>query len=474
MRTIIFCFLGVGLLLFDSASTLPPYADIRRQSSKYYLVDLEISSNSDWARVDMNDLQFVTWRKQLASNMPAQYHLAGRGLFFERSSSEQKLPEVKLTVRYVMSKQDLCMPFTALFQRGDSSWTRLAFKGQSRAGSTGGIHYTHDQTIPDGKGTNQVTKEFDLCALADGRPFKKAVRIKSRRPRLYAFFYPWYQLDYWDSEIIRDEPAARYDSSETETIAAQISSAQKAGIDGFISSWWGPGHKTDTNLKTLLQLSTEKRFKTFIYFETLEGETQQALDETTIQTWLDYAITNYGSHPAYLKYEGKPVIAIWMAEAVLSSSWARVFAALRAENKEAFYIGSGLDGDLELFDALHIYGIQEYDSPKKFFAKQSRHPNFLQLLTDTASKRLWIATVEPGYDDTLLPGRVGYIRARDQGVYYRSTWQAAVASRPDWIFITSWNEYWENTHIEASKNYGKTYLQITRHEARKWKNSPGH
>jgi len=43
-------------------------------------------------------------------------------------------------------------------------------------------------------------------------------------------------------------------------------------------------------------------------------------------------------------------------------------------------------------------------------------------------------------------------------------------SAPDWLFITSWNEWWENTHIEPSDHYGSLYLQLTRELLDDWKN----
>ena len=42
--------------------------------------------------------------------------------------------------------------------------------------------------------------------------------------------------------------------------------------------------------------------------------------------------------------------------------------------------------------------------------------------------------------------------------------------RGDWIFITTWNEWWENTSIEPGELYGDQYLQITKEYAEKWKN----
>ena len=42
--------------------------------------------------------------------------------------------------------------------------------------------------------------------------------------------------------------------------------------------------------------------------------------------------------------------------------------------------------------------------------------------------------------------------------------QAALALHPvpDFVIITSFNEFHENTHIEPSKKYGDTFLRSTR------------
>jgi len=44
-----------------------------------------------------------------------------------------------------------------------------------------------------------------------------------------------------------------------------------------------------------------------------------------------------------------------------------------------------------------------------------------------------------------------------------------LAHDPNWIFINSWNEWWENSHIEPSELYGTQYLDITREYANRWK-----
>jgi len=95
----------------------------------------------------------------------------------------------------------------------------------------------------------------------------------------------------------------------------------------------------------------------------------------------------------------------------------------------------------------------------------SYHP----LLTGDAEPKAWAATAHPGHDDRPIPGREGLFRDRENGDFYRSTFDAALASDPDWIFISTWNEWWEHTHIEPSENFGELYLEITQVYAHQWK-----
>lgn len=77
------------------------------------------------------------------------------------------------------------------------------------------------------------------------------------------------------------------------------------------------------------------------------------------------------------------------------------------------------------------------------------------------TSKLWVATVQPGYDERRIPGRPGRVQDRQGGDVCRRTWEAALASEPDWIFITHWNEWWEHTHIEPSQAFGDLSLDLT-------------
>jgi glycoprotein endo-alpha-1,2-mannosidase len=82
-------------------------------------------------------------------------------------------------------------------------------------------------------------------------------------------------------------------------------------------------------------------------------------------------------------------------------------------------------------------------------------------------------TIIPGYDDRSTgrpPPRP--VTNRWGGEVYRALWQAAIAARPDWVLITSWNEWHEGSEIEPSVEYGSLLLDETALSARRFLAAP--
>ena len=75
----------------------------------------------------------------------------------------------------------------------------------------------------------------------------------------------------------------------------------------------------------------------------------------------------------------------------------------------------------------------------------------------------------PGYNDTRTGRGNAFARGREDGAYYAQTWQAAINSNPDWVIITSFNEWPEGTYIEPSQAYGDRYLGLTAEWAGRFK-----
>ena len=81
-----------------------------------------------------------------------------------------------------------------------------------------------------------------------------------------------------------------------------------------------------------------------------------------------------------------------------------------------------------------------------------------------------MATAQPGFDDRAIPGRPPRPPTeRGDGAFYCRTWEAALANDPDWVVITTWNDWGEQTMVEPSVQYGDRYLDLTRDSIAAWK-----
>lgn len=76
-----------------------------------------------------------------------------------------------------------------------------------------------------------------------------------------------------------------------------------------------------------------------------------------------------------------------------------------------------------------------------------------------------VAQIGPGYNDSAVPGRSTPIREREDGDFYRKSWIQAIQSGADMVLIETWNEMHEGTSICRSAEYGREYIELTRHYA---------
>ncbi|NJM39970.1 MAG: hypothetical protein HC853_03935 [Anaerolineae bacterium] len=52
-------------------------------------------------------------------------------------------------------------------------------------------------------------------------------------------------------------------------------------------------------------------------------------------------------------------------------------------------------------------------------------------------------------------------RDREDGALYQATFDAALESKPDWLLLSSFNEWVEGTAIEPGSKYGDLYMKLT-------------
>lgn len=277
-------------------------------------------------------------------------------------------------------------------------------------------------------------------------------------PPVLAMYYAWYDANSWSPGRMSAYPVTPYHSADRSTIEQQVSQAQSAGIDGFELDWYGPNNPTDSNLQTLLSVAQSHGFKATIDFDLTSPLIHNPGDTTN---YLNYAKRYFGN-PAWFQFNGKPVVVFYHTQAYSVATW----AAIRAQvdpGHSSVWIGEGDDFSyLNVFDGIHPYSIAWSGNPAgqlQSYASRAR----------AYSGKLWMATVMPGYDDTRLGRAGGFAVDRQGGAYYSSVWQGAIASHPDLISITSWNEWMEGDQIEPSPSYGNLYLQLTQQWSARFK-----
>ncbi|GAC1635902.1 MAG: hypothetical protein NVS4B2_23770 [Chloroflexota bacterium] len=294
------------------------------------------------------------------------------------------------------------------------------------------------------------------------------------RPVL-AFYYSWYHHGTWCRCQMSDVPVAAYDSSDDQTIDRQIAQAARAGITGFITSWAGPGNTQDENMAKLLVRAAAYQHKTGTHFvSSLYFESDADAIRNDLTGAMRYAIEHYTTNPHFFHWQGKPVIFIWhpIGNGRTLSTW----SALRQRLDPAHHVlwmAEGTDtGLLRVFDGLHLFSAAYWGLLDKTISgvDQSFRTRINAYNAAHGTHGLWIAGVQAGYDDTRVPGRTGtYIVPRNNGATYRASWLGALSSRPDWITISTFNEWFEGSMIEPSARYKTLYLTLTAQYSAAWR-----
>ena len=301
-----------------------------------------------------------------------------------------------------------------------------------------------------------------------------------------AYYYIWYTKGWFDGSAVPRFKATMadvhpvigpYDSQDPDVIAAHMEQCRRARLDAIAVSWWA--HKSNTSwlqngagrdvnqddiLESVMTIAGEHGLRATII---LEAYTRSAAD---IRDALAYYIAKYRNDPRALHADGRPVICSWNTWVLGVETWAEIIRTLRADGLNAFHIATNQPDTafFECFDALDIYTPL---SPGETVMEQ-----YTRLRADVDAHNLteagrahagrWHATVMPGFEDRLMTDRLerdDYVHFRDRrgGHYYWETFAAAMASRPEWLHVTSFNELAEHSHIENTTEHGDRYLRLT-------------
>jgi hypothetical protein len=285
--------------------------------------------------------------------------------------------------------------------------------------------------------------------------------------QVYAFYFGWWLGDSWGDPTLSDRPANPYDQRDSSVIGAQIDQAKAAGIDAFIMSYYGPAgdNLTAQTFNALLDQAGARGFAAAAAVDLGSPNYNYSADAIT-QT-LTYVVNDRANHPAYLRYNGKPVIYFWNQGRFSLSDW-QYFRSLVDPGYNTIWVAEGTDtAYIGAFDGLYLFNVA-WSSDFASTAAGWRQ-NVLG-----AGGTFFTPTVHPGWDENAIAMRDNRsnptdVQARLNGEFLTNSWNGAASSGADAILIVSWNEYYENSHIEPSQAYGTQALDVLRPLIAGWK-----
>ena len=284
------------------------------------------------------------------------------------------------------------------------------------------------------------------------------------------YYYPWYCEQRWREFARHETPAlGEYDSTDPVVVATHMKHIASLGFDYVAfeivppGDWCFPVMMRSIEL-AIVQLQALRLRWTFL----IDGNTDPAvgmgfqrhratLDELEARAWTNDMATGADSKPLLLFYAPIPDVVrairehygakydcrfpIWMphwGDPKDTATWSNVF---QPQVDEARARGTTLAKSLEPLgyspfweDALEVQNIGGH------------------------------AGVTRGYNDMLLrrDPQLAPVLPDGDGKTLESQMASAVSQDPEHVLVYSWNEYFEHSTIEPTKEHGTHYADLTR------------
>ncbi|XP_065100865.2 glycoprotein endo-alpha-1,2-mannosidase [Paramisgurnus dabryanus] len=356
---------------------------------------------------------------------------------------------------------------------------------------------------------------------------KKMQEFPEPNYNVHAFYYAWYGnpqfdgryihwdhpvLPHWDAKVALSYPTGKhkppddigtnfypalgpYSSRDPSVLEDHMQQLRLASVGVLAISWYPPNMKDDNGeeidglVPLILDAAEKYQLKVVFHIEPYKGRDDVNMHENT-----KYIVERYGKHPAFYRYKtnkGKFLPLYYIYDSYIESPdvWAQLLKSdgkntIRNTPYDGIFI-SLLVNEGHKKDILYagFDGVYTYFATNGFTYGSSNH-NWRSIKSFCDYNDLiFIPSVGPGYIDTSIrPWNAQNTRNRINGKYYENSFNAALATQPQIISITSFNEWHEGSQIESAvpKKWGKTvyldylphkptiYLEITNKWAKKF------
>lgn len=287
-----------------------------------------------------------------------------------------------------------------------------------------------------------------------------------------------------------------YDQKDAKTIKYHMDMADRMGIDSWAVWYWPPLDKASELHRDNMGLYMDYIEKhnrlarmcavidvAFLSIGEKEGWIEEFTPDTVV--WhVEDVLTNMGQRSSYFRYDGHPVIFFFGLGELNIDQWHYVLNKVRADGYDPLFFlevgpqmspdvipegqsfepwGEFFDKCMEIFDGVFnvnqigFGGYKGFDRGEVWKAgvRKSREKNCIYMPNPSAGYKTYLwDSQQPWANET----------PRREGKHFEECWQDAIDAGARWVFLHTWNEWYEHTQLEPALEYKYLYVDL----ARKW------
>ena len=278
-----------------------------------------------------------------------------------------------------------------------------------------------------------------------------------------AYYYIWYsQESDWDGKVKALPQLGSYKSSDPNIVKQHIYWAKSAGINCFAISYWGDRDSRSTACLDVTQTLAEQSFKFCLM---LEGDSEDFDSTLLVSKELDIINSQFTNKPNYLKTDdNKPILIVFDVPSKVDF-WREVktlhpefsyWLSLKLTSQEP--MAFSITNLVEVFDLIDVYCPLAYGlGLSSFVGVLSEQTVTAGLEAYFTQKSQW--NLQTKYSSTTIC--LQFDNTAWANIYHDRapvsfSYSDNIASlykselRRDYVFITSFNEFYEHTQVEPS------------------------
>ncbi len=251
-----------------------------------------------------------------------------------------------------------------------------------------------------------------------------------------------------------------YEQNDAKQVARQIADMHRRGFSVIWIDWYGPsvGHRDEDEVTLKVMHEAERLRQSGIDFSfvvqpdkgtTLKCGADKACNTEKLIAALNYEYKTYESSPAYLRWNGRPVVPFFLFDSNTPADWDEIAAKVPG-NPIFVFINTGGFTHPQSGGAFAWNGIKGPSDMGLAYLD-----NFYKVAaTYDPAKEVIVGSAYAGFDDRLASWGKNKIIARQCGLTWLDTMQEslnyekATGSPLPFLSVMTWNDYEEGTPIE--------------------------